>query len=408
MKQILMLSIRNITRNKKRTAITLTAVFMGIFVIVLVRGLLSGLHSSFITNITENMTGDLQIQRAGYLEATESIPLKLNIELNPAFEQALKSAPEVRGWAPRIRFGGLISNGKDSAMFIGMAADPAREMQVTPKVAEQVIEGRYLEPADPNGVLLSKELGNSLNLKIGDEVTILANSLEGAMNGRDLVVRGFLKSSLPNAPRKILIMNIAAAREMLFMEGRATEVTLDLTSPEAGDTRREAITAALKTSGQDLKVYSWRELTPFFVDIMSLQNFIFNIIIAVLFLMVLTGIANTMLMTVFERTREIGAMMALGMRRATIIRLFLSEALVIGIIGAAAGIFAGSSVVLWLGRRGIEFTVPGTNFPLLVHPKLVPIVFVYAVVFAIACSLISAAYPTWRAGKLTPVEALRG
>jgi putative ABC transport system permease protein len=408
MPQIVKIALRNITRNKKRTAITLAAVFVGIFVIILVKGLLAGLHKSFVSELTESVTGDLQIQRRGYQEAMESAPLKLSVSTDTAFEDALREVPAVDAWAPRVRFAGIVSTGENSTMFIGLAADPVRELNVTPRVVASVAEGTYLRADRPNGILLSEELARSLGAKIGTELTLLANTREGSMNGRDVVLIGLLTSTMPNAPRKLLVMPLAAAQEMLFMEGRATEVTVHLKRGAPPDPAAEALERRLKASGQELVVRGWREAMGFFVQIMDLQNFVFGIVLGVLFLMVLTGIANTMLMTVFERTREIGTMMALGMRRRSIVAMFLAEATAIGLLGATLGIVAGGGTVLWLGRRGLSFVAPGTNAAWDIHPVLVPETVGIALGFAVVCSVISAAYPTWRAGRLHPVEALRG
>lgn len=401
------MAARNIRRNRKRTIITLAAVVIGIFVIVLVKGLLAGIQGNIVREVTQNLTGDLQIQAKGYKESNESFPLDLNVQLTPEMQQAIGQVPGVEGWSPRIRFAGLISTGADSAMFLGLAVDPAGEALVTPKALDSVTEGTYVQADDPLGIVLSQELATSLGIKLGDEVTILSNTREGAMNGADLKVVGFLSANLPSMPTKMLIMHRAKAMELLDMDNRATEITVALSDEASVSDVKAALLQVPKAPNQELAVFDWEELMPFFQDIIGMQNFMYNMILVVLFFMVLTGIANTMLMTVFERTREIGTMMALGMKRRHVVELFLMEALILGALGAMLGLGVAYAVITGMASTGIHFIPPGTGREMLIIPELVPSSVVFAMTFGVVCALVSAAWPAWRAGKLKPVEALR-
>lgn len=406
---LLRVALRNVSRNRKRTVITLVAVVVGIFVIIFVNGLLTGLHRTFQDQVTRGLTGDLQLQRKGYRDAAESAPLNLDIAMDDALRTTLDQTPGIAAWSPRVRFGGLVSNGEDSAMFLGLAVDPVKEDAVSPRNRENVVEGTWLDPARPNGVVMSEQLAHSLHLEVGDEVTVLANTREGSLNGRDFQLVGLLSSRLPNASGRLVVVDSTVAAPMLFMEGRATEVALSLEDPKAAPEVAAHLEPSMSARPEPVVVYRWQELAPFFVDIMDMQDMIFGIVVAVLFLLVLTGIANTMLMSVFERTREIGTLMALGMRRRAVILLFLAEALVLGITGAVGGLLLGGTTVTLLGIHGILFTAPGTNgAPLTIYPVLSLNAVLIVAVFAIVCSLVSAFYPAWRASRLEPVAALRG
>jgi len=285
--------------------------------------------------------------------------------------------------------------------------DPAAEARVTPKALESVTQGTYVQPDDPLGIVLSEELAKSLNIQIGDEVTILSNTREGAMNGNDLRVVGFLGSNLPGVPTKMLIMHRETATTMLDMADRATEITVAVASEVPVAQVKEALQGLPLGPNNEVAVYEWEELMSFFQDVIEMQNFIYNMVIIVLFFMVLTGIANTMLMTVFERTREIGTMMALGMKRRHVVELFLMEALILGLLGAFLGVVLGYGVVTSVATQGLYFAPPGTGREMLIVPEIVPSTVVLAIVFGLVSALVSAAWPAWRAGKLKPVDALR-
>jgi len=409
MRYLIRVALRNVFRNRKRTAITLAAVFVGIVVIIFVNGLLAGLHLSFNDQLTKGVLGDLQLQRQGYRDSAESAPLTLDVPLDDSLRAMLDGNDEIEAWSPRIRFGGLVSNGEDSAMFLGMAVDPEKERVVTPKALENVVEGTWLRDDVPNGVVMSEQLAHSLHLKVGDEITILSNTREGSMNGRDFQLLGLLSSSLPNAPGRLIVMDRSIVGPMLFMDNSATEIAISLRDPAHAQDVGDALRAKVSPRAIPLSVYGWKDLSPFFVDIMQMQDMVFGIVVAVLFLMVLTGIANTMLMSVFERTREIGTLMALGMRRRSVVMLFLLEALMLGVTGALLGLVVGGTVVGLLGLHGIPFAAPGTSgAALTVYPVISTTTVLIVVVFAVVCSLVSAFYPAYRASRLEPVAALRG
>jgi putative ABC transport system permease protein len=170
-------------------------------------------------------------------------------------------------------------------------------------------------------------------------------------------------------------------------------------------TVREAVQAAL---GPDYEVNTWDEIATFIADARMRQNVIIQIIAAIFMLLMLLGVANTMLMSVLERTREIGTMMAVGVRRGRIVVLFLFEALFIGALGGVAGGLVGSAVVAGLAARGIEVTAPGSNVPFTIHPFVTAGYLATVVAIAAGGALCFSMYPAWRASKLRPVQALAG
>jgi putative ABC transport system permease protein len=189
------------------------------------------------------------------------------------------------------------------------------------------------------------------------------------------------------------------------MEGRATELAVAVAPVERADQVAAALRAAL---GPDYEVHTWADVAFFVRQAMARQNMVIKLIAYAFLLLMLLGVANTMLMSVIERTREIGTMMAVGVRRARIVALFLMEALTIGACGGILGAAAGYLVVAALGRRGLTFAFPGGSAPFVLTPFTNVGYLAQVVAMAAAGAALFAIYPALRASRLRPVEALAG
>ncbi|HYX92048.1 MAG TPA: FtsX-like permease family protein, partial [Myxococcaceae bacterium] len=159
--------------------------------------------------------------------------------------------------------------------------------------------------------------------------------------------------------------------------------------------------------GPDYEVHTWRQIQLFYSDIIRVQRFLIGLISFVLYAIVLTGIANTMLMSVYERVREIGTLLAVGLRRRQILALFLIEAAVLGVVGAALGALAGRGLVMLLAWKGIHLNVGGGAIDTLLRPQVEPAYVAVVSALAVVGAVLSAAYPARKASQMNPVDALR-
>jgi putative ABC transport system permease protein len=194
------------------------------------------------------------------------------------------------------------------------------------------------------------------------------------------------------------------AQRMLRMEGRVTTYAIAVDRLDNLEPIRDQLQTAL---GPDFEVMTWSEIFPFLKSMMGTQDFIFSILFGVILSVVLLGIVNAMLMTVLERTREIGTMLAVGMKRRQVISLFLLEGAVQGIVGGIAGMLLGALVVFVLNRHGINLPAPGASVSAVLRP-FVPLSFMIGVaVGAPLGASVACLWPAWRASRLRPVEALQ-
>jgi len=261
-------------------------------------------------------------------------------------------------------------------------------------------------------VLLGVGLAKKLGLKIGDELFMVTSDSYGGLGPGLYTVSGLVKSGVGYIDKKMFYVTLYAAQDQLAMEGQAMEIacrtegSLDDDLPIAAEVNRR-----LSESGYtDLVALPWQKQGNLY-ETFSTVRFAFLLLMLLLGIIALTTVVNTVLMSVMERTREIGALRALGFARSTVLRLIINESLVIGILGTLGGIILGMAVALILQKTGINFgsAADAIDLPLrpIIHPDPRLITALKSGVFGIFITLVSAWFPARVAVKLQPVEALR-
>jgi putative ABC transport system permease protein len=410
------IAARNVVRNARRTLITLAALLLGVGVMVSIRGTVNGLQRSMKEGMVLGQTGALQIHRTGYMKNVLGSPLNLDFALDDALLKKIAAVPHVTAIAPRILFGGMVNlvppdpkpgeEGGATLFMIAMALDPVQELKVCSRRG-QLFDGpaqKFFQPGNQDGVVITAELAKALGGKLTGLAALLAPDKDGALSGENATLLGTMNMQTPG-DRKIGVVPLALAQRLLKMDGRATELAVALDDFD----RAEEVAAQLRTVlGQDFEVHVWLDIVTFFKDVMFNQNFMLTLIATVFMVLMLLGIANTMLMAVLDRTREIGTMMAVGVRRGKIVQLFLMEAAVIGALGGSVGGVVGALFVGWLNQRGITITLPTSTVPFVIRPYVTPAYLAGVVALAAAGAVVFAIYPAWRASRMRPVQALAG
>ncbi|WP_224361157.1 ABC transporter permease [Hyalangium versicolor] len=413
MSTFLRLAVRNVARNRRRSLITLTAVLLGVTSVLVTRGITDGFLRLMVDDMVQGRTGALQIHPAGYVASVEALPLEPSLPYDAALLARIQAVPGVTGVAGRLTFAGMVSNGVSQTTFVGRAVDPEREKQAVPRFGFDVrAGGRVLAPGDHAQALVGSELAHSFRAVptsqktegMVDRITLAASSPKGRANSLDVAVEGLTESTLPYENKRVVTVPLKLAQELLGMEGRVTELAVAVA--DLGEVERvaERLRAAL---GPEYEVHTWQELQPFVRDVIRRQEFVLAIISIILFVIILTGIINTMLMSVFERVREIGTMLAVGVRRRQVLGMFLLEAAVLGVVGGAGGVGLGAAIVGVLGAKGIAMENLGTGGPVLLRPELDPPFVGMSFAVAVLGAVLAAAWPAWKASRLNPVDALR-
>lgn len=402
--RLFLLALRNLLRNQRRTLLTALAIVFGATAIVFLQGFVNGFLTVVIETTVLSKVGAVQVFRKGYIQSDD--PLKMSMPQDPKLIARLLAIPGVLAATPRIDFDGMVSNGTESTMFMANAIDPATEYKVCPKRPQNVAPGSFplsAEPGRESQVLIGKTLAEALGAKQGSTLTMQSAGPHAGSNALDIEVSGFLPTRHITESRRMATVNLAFAQDLLRMKGLVTEYVIGVTDLNLVDAVAARVRAEL---GDEYEVLTWREMDPRAREGATNIRYVLIFVAVVLFLLVASGIVNTMLMCVYERVREIGTMLAVGVRRWQVMVLFLWEAASLGLLGSILGVALGYGLVSWLERRGVLSNPPGGD-PTLIYPHVGFDFLILVVGFAIAGSVLSALYPAWKAARLRPVDALR-
>ena len=248
----------------------------------------------------------------------------------------IRSVPGVKAVAPRLEFDGMLSNGTDATMFVATAIDPARECQVRPKRLDDVAAGGFsLQAGDTERVLIGKTLALSLGSLSGANLVMQAAGPHAGTNALDVSVRGYLRAQHHSESKRKATVTLAVAQELLRMPGQITEYVVRVADYERVDALAPRIQAAL---GPEYRITTWHDVDPVMRDRVKMMKFIMAFVTLTLVLLVASTIVNTTMMAVHERVREIGTILAVGIRRRQVALIYLVEATILGTASAAVGI----------------------------------------------------------------------
>jgi putative ABC transport system permease protein len=406
MGKFLLLAFRNIFRNRRRTLMTLIMVGGGVAGLLLVGGFFARMFWGLRESTINDGLGHLQIFTAEHFDREEKHVLDTGIDNWRQVAATISTGGHVRGVAPRIEFYGMLSNGVKSAVFMGSAVDPVAEngLGFSPRLAM----GRDLD-ARPDGeieALIGTGVARSMNVKPGDGLTLLAVTSDGALNGIDVQIVGVVNTGFKEVDDRYLRITLPSAQRLLQSD-RVTNLVVGLDKTENTDQVAAALAPHLRGLPQQLVLKKWIDLAAYYKQVRSLFSTIFVFLGVIVFFMVLMSSVNTLLMAMFERTREIGTMLAMGTPRSWIIALFVVEATVLGALGAIVGVVGGNFLGVLLNHSGLHLPPPpGTTVPMAFRVLHVPSLMIGSSLLVIVSLALASIFPAIRASRLQIVEAL--
>jgi putative ABC transport system permease protein len=406
MRKFLLLAFRNVFRNRRRTFLTLVVVAGGVAGLLLVGGFFSFMFMSLRENTIRNGLGHLQIYNANYLRRDETRALENGLDDWRHIAVLVSGQQHVRGATPRIEFSGMVSNGMKSSVFMGSAIDPGAERAMG--FAPSLTAGRDLDGGSTgaNEALLGAGLARSMNVKVGDGLTVLAVTANGALNGIDIDVVGIVTTGFKEMDDRLLRITVPAAQRLLETE-RVTKLVVGLDSTSRTDQVYGEISSRAARFPQEIAIKKWIELATFYRQVRVLFSGIFLFLGVIVFFMVVMSSANTLLMAMSERTREIGTMLAMGTPRSWIIGLFLLEAVITGVGGALAGVAGGNVLGALLNRANLQLPPPpGSTVSMAFRVLHEPALMVGASVLVVFTLALASVLPAIRASRLQIAEAL--
>ncbi|NBB90505.1 MAG: FtsX-like permease family protein [Spirochaetes bacterium] len=371
MKGVFPLAMKNLARYRRRTIITASAVAIGLALYIVLDGMLLGLEKESERNLIWYETSSARAMTEGYWQDRDRLPLDESITEPQRIVGRLDEAGIPA--TPRIVFSGELvvyqdpypSSGSTRTQLYGI--DPQTDNDVF-RLRETVSEGRYLEPGE-NGALMGAWLAEDLGAEVGYPLTVLTRTRKGYYQTIDLEIVGIVDAPNPVINRKAVYIPYDTAALYLQMEDRATEIDMSFPVTADGEEQMATARAAIETEAAagatdgtgapdgagKLVVKGWRELAADYVALAKTKTQGSSMILFLVFVIAAVGVSNTMLMAVFERTRELGMMRALGMSERDVRSLFLIEAAGIGLIGAALGVAVGVAGNWLMTQYGIDY-----------------------------------------------------
>lgn len=404
---LLQLALRNLGRNRRRSLLTLSAMVVSSALLILALGVYSGMLQDMLASATEQYSGHLVIATPVYQNDRD---LFANFADDPALLKKLRQVPEVVAVSPRLRSFGLVSHANSSYPAELLGIDPQSEAQVT-TLQQHLVAGHALAEQSRDGALVGSGLAKKLGVGPGDELVFLTQAADGSIGNDLLEVRGIFQTGDTSHDNSLLLVPLGWLQRVIALPGRIHEIAVRSTEPLKAAELRPVLQQLV---GKKLQVKDWGELLPEMREAIASFDVSRMIVILILYFATGLGILNTFFMSVMERTREFGILMAIGMRPWRIRLLVLLESLLLGLLSLAVGVGLGLLLTWYMQARGIDLSgwiTPVTYAGGTILPRLRAVfepgnITVPALLLLVIC-LAAGFLPANRAAKLRPVEALR-
>ncbi|MBI5814511.1 MAG: ABC transporter permease [Nitrospinae bacterium] len=393
---------KNLWRNRRRAGITIGITSVCAAGLLVFGGFMLFTFDS-LAEMASRSSGHLVISHPEYFAKDEPAPMAFGLGSWEKMRAGLLGDDRVKYALPRINFTGLVSNGEKSVIYMGSGVDAEREFIVHGPFLDIKEGGELTRSADgmPK-VMLGADMARDLNARVGNVLTILSTTSAGALNGMDFQVAGTYSTGTPELDKRSLMVDLPAAQELIATDKVST---MSIYLRDINDTGEASIVFGSMWPGQ--KITHWSELAFFYHKVRGLYSRIFGVFGIIILIVSLMSVANTVSMTVMERTREIGSMRAMGAYPGEILSNFALESALTGLIGSAAGMAIAGVVTVWLAYAGIMMPpAPGMNrgYPLIISFSWEMYLVVGAVMTVV--TVIGGALAARRGVKISVVEAL--
>lgn len=400
------LSFRNLFRHRWRSLTAFSAVTFGVVALLLAGGFIEWIYSATRQGAIESRLGHIQITRPGYFDRGFAEPFTFLMPDNDPVIDSVRRLPEVEMVTPRLSFSGLISRGDHTISFLGEGVMPETEARVSRQLT--IMRGGQLASANDKGVILGEGLAGNLGAHVGDRVVLIATKPSGGINAVEVTVRGVFQTSSKSLDDYALRVPLPLVQRLMAVTGVHSWVVL-LKDTEQTDTVLRQLQATFSHDGSGpIEFTPWYKLADFYNKTVALFSRQMNVLRAMIAIIVVLSVSNTMIANIFERTGEIGTLLALGYRRSRIVSLFVSEGLLLGILGGMLGAATGWMAALLISAVGIPMPpAPGMAFGFDAKILLTPMLMLGSFLLIAATAVAASIYPAWRASRLVIVDALR-
>jgi putative ABC transport system permease protein len=412
--RLFQLAWRNLWRNRRRTLIAMAAIGLGYAMLLFVACLMTGLRQQMIESGTCLVLSDMEVHAPDYYPdrpTYQTLGGQKGTDVS-ALVAAIAADPRIQAASPRVYGYGLVSAAHQSAGAEILGVVPDQEQKIT-VLQTRIVKGSYLTEQLPKGVVLGDTLATTIGVEVGSEIVLLTQAADGSMGNGLYTVAGMLHTGLDAIDQGLVLMSLSSLQQLLRLPpGRIHEIGIKL--HDITETTTAAALEGQLSKTLPVRVRAWPELAPELADYVQFNHRVTFILFFIFFLLSVIGIVNTMLLAVIERTRELGMLMAVGMRPVQVVGLIVAEA---GSLAGASLVLGGALAVplLWylqvhglnLGGNGGEVSLAGVVVGHLWYGRQDFTAYTQAALGLAVTALVSALYPALRAARFQPMEALR-
>jgi ABC-type lipoprotein release transport system permease subunit len=400
---LMRLAWRNLWRNHRRTLIMLAAITLGVWAMIFMTALMRGMVTQMVEDGISALPGHVQAHHPDYRDdpsIVNLIPIS-DSELSARFENA-----GFAKWATRVRVPAVITSEYESRGLTLIGIDPASERDLT-FVDYDAVEGRFLESVDDSGVVIGKKLAATLNTKIGKRIVLMSQDPHNDIADRGFRVVGLFEANIKSFEENYLFAGKATVQKMLRIGDQVSELVVVGADYRNVDAEFEKVSQLVDG---DIEVKRWFELDPYLGTMLNVMDGFVLVWIIVIFLALSFGLVNTLAMAVFERVREIGLMLALGMKPVNILGQIVVESLLLLAIGLAMGSSLAWATVQPI-KDGIDVSIVSEGMDMwgmssVLYPELLLSDVVLANVVVLVLGFLASLSPAWRASRYEPIEAI--
>jgi ABC-type lipoprotein release transport system permease subunit len=397
------LAWRNLWRNHRRTLIMLIAITIGVWAMIFMTALMRGMVSQMVRDGIDVLPGHVQIHQANFRDdpsVANMIPMT-DTEIKKRFDGA-----GFKAWASRVRVPAVITSEYESRGVTLLGVDPEQERGLT-FVKYDKVEGRFLDSPDDSGIVIGRKLAKTLDTGLGKRVVLMSQDPDNDIADRGFRVVGLFESSVKSNEENFVFAGKTTIQKMLKIGDHVTEIFV------LGDDYRNVEPTLRKAKalvGDDLEVTRWSDLDKYLASMLKVMDGFVVVWMVVVFLAMSFGLVNTLVMAVFERVREIGLMLALGVRPLLILGQVVVESTLLLAMGLALG-----SVLAWATvqpmKDGVDVSIVGQGMEMwgmssVLYPELLTSDIVLANLVVLVLGFLASLSPAWRAAHYEPVEAL--
>ena len=403
MVQIFKLAFRDLGRNRRRSFFSALALGMGLALLLLMAAVIEGEMRSSINSTIRLQSGHFQVRAKSYDEDKTSLAWEDLIENPDQVAAKIATLSPVRAATPRLFASGMMTVLDETVGVRLIGIDPASEANAP--FQDGLLSGEFLTGDDREGILIGLPLAEELGLKVGDPTNLLVNTSNGDVDEQSFIIRGIYSTGISSYDQSTIFLPLAKAQAISQADNHASTIFVLLDNRDQTD----AVVSALQSS--NYQIVTWKDANALLLETEEFAGAYMVVLYLIVLAITATVIINTLVMAVFERTREIGILSAIGMKSRSIMAMFFAESGMLAVAGILMGLVLGGLLVYYAAVYGFyigDMGVTGILFSDTIYGYLTLNDAVTLTITAFVVTLLAALYPAILAARLEPVDALRG